>query len=366
VKIQNLKSLASSREKFRELINMTLQQTRLILSSSITITALCGAVYGEQPHLDRAVTRIRQQVGWFGEKPTKYSKEFLCAVATMNYVQSEVSPLRYSLLVRDRKKLPTNPEEYLSSRAGICGGQVMTFREILTRLKIRNRPVEFYLRGATPAENQSHIGADVFYAGEWHFFDITWGTFFRPRDGRADDVLSIDEVLKTENVAELAITNASNLWFQQWTAAGLDPFEYINAREKDVIVGRNGVINIRPNINPEKKQVYTPTHQPNYVGRNNRSSDYGSLSFRLGDVNKKVNQCTITIIGKAGDGWLVVQANSGETKIAFSKLKTGDQTIDLADLSIEGELHISVSSAERRGIGYVVIKQISVETSSRH
>ena len=45
------------------------------------------------PQLTRAVQLIRKQVGWFGAKPSKYSREFLFTVATMNYVQSRVSPL---------------------------------------------------------------------------------------------------------------------------------------------------------------------------------------------------------------------------------------------------------------------------------
>lgn len=316
-----------------------------------------------KPHLSRAVELIRKQVGWFGSNPSEYSREFLCAVATMNYVQSRVSPLNYSLLVKNREKLPTDAEGYLSTRAGICGGQVMTARAILDRLGIRNRPVEFYLRADTPDQNQSHIGVEVFYAKQWHFFDITWGTFFRHSSARADDVLSISEVLKTKDVMALAVTNSSDLWYQQWTIAGFDPFEYIKATEKDVIVGRGGIVHLQTVTSAKQGQVYTPTHQPNYVGRNNRSVDSGSLSFRLMGVSKQAAKCKITIVGVAGSGQLVVHAKSGTAKISLSKLKPGNQEFDLAKLTIDDELLITVNSDEVRGIGYVVIKQISVQNT---
>jgi hypothetical protein len=313
------------------------------------------------PHLDRTVELIRSQVGWFGEKPTSYSLEFLYTVATMNYVQSRVSPLEYSRLVQNQQKLPVKPEGYLSTGAGICGGQVMTAREILDRLEIRNRPVEFYLQGAVPAKNQSHIGVEVFYADEWHFFDITWGTFFRHDGVRADDVLPISALLKTKNVVALAVTNSSDLWYQQWTAAGLDPFEYLKVAEKDVIVGRNGIVHLRPEPDAKKGFVYTPTHQPNYVGRNSRSADSGSLAFRLQGVSEESRKCTIAISGVAGAGQLVVQAKSGKTQMPLAKLEAGDHELDLAGLASDDSLLITVSPAEPRGIGYVVIKQISLE-----
>ena len=313
------------------------------------------------PHLDQAVKSIREQVDWFGDQPDGYSREFLAAVATMNYVQSRVSPLNYSLLVKRGQPLPTTAEEYLASRAGICGGQVMTFREILNRLGLRNRPVEFYLRGHTPAENHSHIGAEVFYADKWHFFDITWGTFYRPGDEASkpvDNVLSISEVLAAEDARQLAVTNRSDLWFQQWTANRLDPFEYLTASKMDLIVGRSGVVTLRPTDDAKLRQVYIPTHQPNYIGRNNRSPDFGSLSFRLIDVQPTASLCTITVSGVAGRGKLVIRGKRGEVVRPLSELTAGDHRFDLSRLEIDGELRLSVDSGDSREIGYFVFKQI--------
>lgn len=176
----------------------------------------------------------------------------------MNHVQSRVSPLNYSNLAKQGRPLPSNAEQYLATKAGICGGQVMTFREILDRLHVRNRPVEFYMRGRTRAENHSHIGAEVFYADKWHFFDITWGTYYQRHDRankRVDDVLSVRDVLAAENAKALAVANHSDLWFQQWTANGLDPFDYLSAKQMDLVVGRGGVITLRPDTDVELGQV---------------------------------------------------------------------------------------------------------------
>ena len=315
-----------------------------------------------KPHLKRAVEVIRRQIGWFGATPSQYSREFLAAVATMNYVQSRVSPLNYSLLIQNRDKLPSEPEAYLKSGAGICGGQVMTARAILNQLGIRNRPVEFYLHGKSPSGNQSHIGIEVFYEGQWHFFDITWGTFFRHQEVESDKVLPIGEVLMAENAAALAVTNTSDLWYQQWTTAGLDPFAYIKTTEKDVVVGGNGTIHLQPVADPDKGLVYTPTHQPNYVGRNSRTADSGSVSFRLNRVGKQLVKCTITISGVAGAGQLVVRAKSGTAEVPLSELKPGDQEVDLSNLSVDDELLITVNPEKLQEIGYVVFTQISVQT----
>ncbi|MDP6443916.1 MAG: transglutaminase domain-containing protein [Pirellulaceae bacterium] len=313
------------------------------------------------PQLTRAVQLIRKQVGWFGAKPSKYSREFLFTVATMNYVQSRVSPLEYARLSKEQKKLPATPEECLAARAGICGGQVQTAREILRRLEIRNRPVEFYMRGATPAQNHSHIGLEVYYRDGWRFFDITWGTFFRGRGGRADEVLSIEQVLDTENVAALAVTNNSDLWFQQWTAAGLDPFEYLRADNQDVIVGRAGRIHLRPATDSKPARIYTPTHQPNFVGRNSSAADSGALSFRLIAVGRDHRVLTISVSGVAGSGVLVVEGETGKVERSLRELrKAGDHRLDVSKLTGES-LTISVRPDSPQGVGYVVFERISLQ-----
>jgi hypothetical protein len=314
-------------------------------------------------HIDGAVARIRSHVGWFGENPQSFAVEFLHTAATLNYVQSRVSPLEYSLRVQRKQPLPGRPEEYLSTGSGICGGQVATCREILTRLGLRNRPVEFYLHGATAAENHSHIGFEVYYSDSWHFFDVTWGTYFCSKDGRPDQVLSIEDVLKTEGILSLAVTNRSDLWFQQWIKAGYDPFDYVTVEKKDVIVGRGGTVHLRTVDGPTPGQFFKPIHQPNYFGRNNDSVDSGSIVIQLADVNKDARVCTITISGLAGSGHLVVSAKDGSVRIPFNELKSGDREIDISALTIDGVLDFSVEPVVPRGIGYVVIKEIVVHST---
>ena len=104
-----------------------------------------------RPHRAKAIETIRKQVQWFGPNPEKYSREFLYGLATMSHVQSRLSPLNYSILVKANKKLPRNTEECLALEAGICGNQVQAFLAIVKQFGIRARPVEFYLRGSIPA-----------------------------------------------------------------------------------------------------------------------------------------------------------------------------------------------------------------------
>lgn len=128
----------------------------------------------------------------------------------------------------------------------------------------------------------------------------------------------------------------------------------------DLIVGRNGIVTLRPTDDANPGQVYIPTHQPNYIGRNNRSADFGSLSFRLTGVKPNATRCTITVAGVAGSGRLLIRGKSGETTRSLSTLAAADHEFDLSKLEIDGELRLEVDSGDNREIGYVVIERIRV------
>ena len=306
------------------------------------------------PHLDRAVAHVREQLRWFGAGPA-HSKAFYATVATMNYVQSRVSPLRYAQLTKSGVLLPNTPNKCLAMGAGICGGQIMTTRAILNRLGIKNRSVQFYLRGTTPQKNSSHIGLEVFYSNKWHYFDVTWGTFFRRKGDKKDRVLSIAEVLQAPKVDALAVTNKSDLWYQQWTAAGLDPLIYLRSKQRDVVVGGNGTIHLRPN----NQLKFTPTHQPNYIGRNTAVGS--GLTIRLIKVPDKISTCTISVTGIAGSGQLEIAGESSYVRLSLGLLKTGRNIIDVSSLGVKGSLLLSVKPAKTKGVGYVVFKDVTLK-----
>jgi hypothetical protein len=69
----------------------------------------------------------------------------------------------------------------LGLEAGICGDAAFAFKSIVEAFDLPVRSVGFYYAGG------EHIAAETFYAGNWHYFDPTWGIYFD------DDASSIGE-----------------------------------------------------------------------------------------------------------------------------------------------------------------------------
>ena len=96
----------------------------------------------QAPLTDRAVEHVRRQAGHMTRGNRKVAPEFFSSLAIANYVQSHLSSLNYSILGSSKQTLPTNVEECLQKKAGICGNHVAAFLEISRRLGLRARPVE--------------------------------------------------------------------------------------------------------------------------------------------------------------------------------------------------------------------------------
>jgi len=333
----------------------------LLLSAVLILPNVSHAAGPKHPvsQLDKAVETIRRQVEWFGPHPEKYSRHFLISVATMNLVQSRVSPLNYALLHKAQQTLPRNPEECLSQRAGICGNQVLTFIAIGKRLGLRTRTVEFYMRGEQPQQNHSHICVEVFFEDGWRLFDVTWGTYYRRAAGRVDDLLSWTQVKQSTNARKLAVSNRSDLWWQQTVAAGVDPLEYIDAQAMDVLLGRGGTIHLTSTTAPQP--LYVPTHQPNYVGRNSDEPDRGAITCRLVQVASNCKSLTIDVLGLAGSGQLQVRGKVGSVLVAFDGIKPGRLQVDLSQIQIDNSLELSVRPTQPGEVGYVVFRNIALQ-----
>ena len=334
----------------------------LVLTAMLALASV-GQTADSPPtssQLDEAVEMVRKQVAWFGPHPEQYSREFLISLATMNLVQSRVSPLNYAGLLKAGKSLPRNPEECLAQHAGICGNQVQTFNAIANRLGLRTRTVEFYIRGKQPQQNHSHICVEVFFAGGWRLFDVTWGTYYRQPAGRVDDLLSWTQIRQSSNARKLAVSNRSDLWWQQTVAAGFDPLEYLEAQTMDVLLGRGGTIQLVATTGPQLK--YVPTHQPNYVGRNSDAADRGTIKLRLLDVSPKCKSLTIDVLGLAGSGQLQVRGKRGLVSLPLDGIQPGQVLVDLSQLQIDNRLELSVQPTQPRGVGYVVFRNIAVHS----
>jgi hypothetical protein len=328
----------------------------------LLVCPLASAAAQDTPATDRIVQQVRLQAEQLGGARPGLSAEHVLAVAIMNQVQSRVSSLNYSLLSKQGKPLPTNVEECLQMEAGICGNHIATFLEIARRLKLRCRPVEFYVHGEKPAQNHSHICVEVFYRDKWRLLDVTWGTYYRLPDGPRDELASIDEIRASKRSRGWAVTNETDLWYQQWKASGLDPIEYIDFANVDILRGRAGAIRLVP-IKSDKGQKYQPIHQPGYVGRNVKSKDYGPVSLELLKVEPAARSLEIKVAGLAGAGRLVITAGEGGSQavISFAQLAAGTTSrVDLSGLSLveNGSLMIRVLPETDGGIGYVVYSQI--------
>jgi len=313
------------------------------------------------PATDAAVASVRQQMDYLGGSRPGLSRDYVAAVATMNHVQSELSSLRYAVLSTAGKPVPGTVEECFRLKAGICGNHIAAFLEIARRLEIRARPVEFYLHGETPGENHNHICVEVFYRERWRLLDVTWGTVFRRPGGAVDELVSIAEIRKDPRSRRWAVTNQADLWYQHWKASGLDPLEYVDYRELDVLRGRAGTIRLAARLT-DAGQQYQPVHQPGYLGRNDAGRDFGAITLTLLGVHAGARELRIQVSGVAGSGTLVVADQAGgEASVSLEQLQGGKETaLELTGLKVGETLDVHVRPAMAGGVGYVVYSQFTL------
>ena len=281
------------------------------------------------------------------------SVEFVKTSILMSQIQSIVSPRKYSELSTSGKRLPVTVEDCLENKAGICGNQVACFLALAEYLELRARPVEFYLHGDEPAGNSSHIGVEVQFLGDWRFFDITWGTFFR----RKGKILNISQVLKMGTTARRwAVTNELDQWYLHWKQAGLDPLVYVDHPRMDILRGRQGNIRIFP-----FDSNYTPVHQPAYVGLNSLHKDYGPLGITLKDLPFVSKEFAIEVTGVAGDGVLVIAQKDKVYRVKIESMKVGNNKFELPFEFHTGDIKIAIQQRNPRRIGYLVYSKIEFQ-----
>lgn len=313
------------------------------------------------PRTDAAAKTIARQIEQLNNRRPALAREYLFSVAAMNYVQSRLSSLNYSVRKTDQQPLPKNVEQCLEMRAGICGNHIAAFLELAELLKVRARPVEFYIHGPTPAKNHNHICVEVYYREQWRFVDVTWGTFFRKPNGSLDELATIAEIRTHKESRQWAITNETDLWYQQWKSSGLDPLEYIDHPEVDTLRGRNGTIRLKPQAAEQRGRLYAPIHQPSFVGRNDAKADFGPILVQLLGVTATARSLQLKVLGIAGSGELVILSGKQRFVVPFSKLKAGQTvTVDLPKRNQETELTLLVESSRTDKVGYVVYQQITL------
>jgi hypothetical protein len=160
-----------------------------------------------------AVEQIRQEVA-FAEATLSgrgYSRNALIAHAAMDYVEGHVSAPAYGYMstILNVRPDPT-AHSVLTHEAGICGHAALTLAAILSNFGLPVRSVQFYYGP------NGHIANEVFYDGAWHYYDPTWGSYYR--DGNR--VLSITEARTHPNPLSLLKYHGSQFWYTVAEMAG--------------------------------------------------------------------------------------------------------------------------------------------------
>ncbi len=165
-----------------------------------------------------AEEQVRREVGWaeYGYKAngTPYSDGRLIALAAMNYVVGHVSTGAYGYLEAFGGALPTSkPDSILGTQAGICGHAALTLAAIIQHFGYSVRSVQFYY--TTPdGSPDSHIAAEVFYDGGWHYFDPTFGVFWTEPAGGVLGITDTRAGGGTEHKDDVSFTNlVEDPWF---------------------------------------------------------------------------------------------------------------------------------------------------------
>ncbi|MFO0730906.1 MAG: transglutaminase domain-containing protein [Nitrospiraceae bacterium] len=296
-------------------------------------TAATSVVESALKTIEQDAEYVSKYVPWPSGTDVRQVREFALALSAMNFVQQLVSSLQYGYrLHATPEDLPTTVEACLSANAGICGNQVAVYIDLVHRLGLQVRSVEFYWTTAK-GQAMSHVGVEVKLAGKWRYLDVTWGAYFLDSDrDRADmpfytRLLSFEELQRLPANKRRRMTNESALVYQLQLQQHLDPFEYLSA-DKSVLFGKAGTI-----VLPAERQGtglrFQPTNRPNYVGvvQDYNSAELGAtaVALRVPGAGESLDVNLTGIV--CAEGKLLLQSDR--------------QRIELS-LPVKGERHVKV------------------------
>jgi hypothetical protein len=181
--------------------------------AGLALAAPASAGYGTE--VSDATTRIMHEYQYVMPKLQGQNTAYPISLGAMNYVVGRVSAPNYGYY-NEIAKNPTNSdiEDLLARQAGICGSAQIAFEAIMGRLGLRTRKLSVWYDGG------GHATIEVWYndgsGADWHWFDPTWGFFFRRPGDRPDAVLSIKEAMQLSAAEREAykVENESLLWTQ--------------------------------------------------------------------------------------------------------------------------------------------------------
>lgn len=180
---------------------------RVLLVVFAALAFAPAATSDATPETAKAVQDVREEVVYMqkalGAHPM--SAGYLSSVAALDYTVGHVTAPLYGYLHEIQGSgLPNDTsEQILSTQAGICGHATIVFRQILAQLGFQTRQVDF----VSPVGG--HTTAEVLYDGAWHWFDPTFGDYYKH-----GGVLSIDAVRALKHPSAYAVTDQTLIWRQ--------------------------------------------------------------------------------------------------------------------------------------------------------
>jgi hypothetical protein len=174
------------------------------------------------PFLDRAQDRLEGQLEYVGRLSAE-PLEYLAALAVTGYVNGRVSaPLYGYRKTVTSKDLPVGDslertaELALEMGAGICTQSMAAAMTLYERLGVTARRLDVM------HPSGGHTTTEVWYDGDWHWFDPTFGYFYRDPAGDPSDVYSLTEVMQLADPEAAKVVAESRLWAQVTEEAGAE------------------------------------------------------------------------------------------------------------------------------------------------
>lgn len=209
--------------------------------------------------IERGVTHVQQEVeGIERLGGSRVPVAQVAAQSALTWVQARLSPAIAALIGGS-----TDLQTAFQLQAGLCGQIVESFMQILQRVGVRVLPVQFfYVLGG---ERQSHVAAQVWWSGHWHYVDPTWGVLFE----KGDRVLGPKQVLGLSDPERYALMNR----LVPWTDANLrrgggwSPLGYLTAaRHRQVVMDGEGTVAPPRTPTGPHAASWSLTLMPDYVG----------------------------------------------------------------------------------------------------
>jgi hypothetical protein len=230
--VQTLATEASQLQGTLAQTTALLKQTQTQLASAQAQVASLEAQLAVPPTpLSIAEEQVRREVYWAEHVDDVNAHGKLVAISAMNYVVGHVSTGAYGYLELVGGALPmSSPDSILGTQAGICGNAAIAFAAIVRHFGYLARAVQFYYSTPTGIPD-THIAAEVFYDGAWHYFDPTFGAFWTDGGGH---VLSIDDVRAGGGTKHKDLAAYTNVVEDPWFAG--DDTAFLTDPVTDVVI----------------------------------------------------------------------------------------------------------------------------------